>query len=169
MVEIGQSDTKNTVKATEEYLTFLMDGEEYGVDILSVQEIRGWSAVRAIPNTPSYIKGVIDLRGVIVPIIDMRERFGLKQEAYDHTTVVIVINTSASNGQTVQIGIVVDAVSEVYNLKTAQIKKTPNFGTKIDTKYIRGMASTKDKMILLLDVQRLMAPEELDAMQELID
>ena len=161
--------TKSTANTTEEYLTFLMDGEEYGVDILSVQEIRGWSAVRAIPNTPDYIKGVIDLRGVIVPIIDMRERFGLKQQTYNHTTVVIVINTHTASGSRVQIGIVVDAVSEVYNLKKSEIKKAPNFGTKIDTKYIRGMASAKDKMILLLDVQLLMAPEELDAMKELID
>lgn len=153
-------DQENTVNC--EYLTFLMDNEEYGLDILSVQEIRGWSSVRVIPNTPSYIKGVINLRGSIVPIIDMRERFGLHSVEYDQTTVVIVLSTKVNADESsTLIGIVVDAVSEVYHLNHEQIKKTPNFGSKIHTDFILGMATFNEKMIILVDINKLANPEEL--------
>ena len=108
-----------------QYLTFMLAGEEYGVDILRVQEIKGWNSVTPIPNTPKYIKGVINLRGTIVPIIDMRERFNLEVIPYGLTTVVIVLRVESEKGSRIM-GVVVDAVSEVYNISAEELKAAPD-------------------------------------------
>ena len=140
---------------TDQYLTFMLAGEEYGVDILRVQEIKGWDSVTPIPNTPPYIKGVINLRGTIVPIFDLRERFSLDQIPYGPTTVVIVLKVNKENGSRTM-GIVVDAVSEVYNISTEGMKPSPDFGTSISMDFVHGLATVDDKMIIVLDIDRLL-------------
>lgn len=145
---------------SHEYLTFIINDEEYGVNILAVQEIRVWSAVTDIPNTPDYVKGVINLRGVIVPIIDLRQRFTDTPSEYNENTVVIVLKEEVRE-QTVIIGIVVDAVSDVYKFSSSDIKKTPNFGTAIDNRFINGMATKEDSIIILLDSKQLLDVDEL--------
>ena len=138
-----------------EYLTFFLDGEEYGVDILRVQEIRVWSPVTELPNTPPYMKGVINLRGIIVPIVDLRERFNRNPLSYDATTVVIVLRAEKDNKQMI-VGIVVDAVSEVYKVTANEIRKAPDFGGNVDDQFIKGMATVAEKMIILLDADTLL-------------
>ncbi|MFK7865137.1 MAG: chemotaxis protein CheW [Pseudohongiellaceae bacterium] len=143
-----------------EYLSFIVGREEFGVDILSVQEIRVWSTVTEIPNTPPYLKGVINLRGVIVPIIDLRQRFSTGQYEYDETTVVIVLQTAMSQAKSL-IGIVVDAVADVHKVEVSSIKPAPYLGNHIDSEFIKGMSTIDEKIIVLLDVQKLLDVEAL--------
>jgi len=150
----------------EQFLTFELAGEAYGVDILKVQEIRGWEAVRIIPNTPAFIKGVLNLRGSVVPIVDLRERFSLEHSEYSQKTVVIVLCVKHRDS-TFVMGIVADAVSDVLDIRLDEIKKAPNFGTKIDTRYMRGMHVYKKNMIMLLDVDKLLNPDELESLDSL--
>ncbi|MEQ8763291.1 MAG: chemotaxis protein CheW [Planctomycetota bacterium] len=142
-----------------QYLTFFLTGQEYGVDILRVQEIKGWDTVTAIPNTPEYIKGVINLRGTIVPIIDLRQRFGLAANDYGPTTVVIVVRVESENGQSRVLGTVVDAVSDVYNVADVDLKPPPDFGSDAATGFVKGLATVDEKMVILLDIDRLVASE----------
>ena len=123
-VESEVSSVQNN-EGNEQFLTFLMNGEEYGVDILSVQEIRSWEQATSIPNVPEYVKGVINLRGTIVPIIDLRTRFGMEQEEYSRVTVVIVLKVQTSKGERIT-GIVVDAVSDVYSLSSEDMRNPPD-------------------------------------------
>jgi purine-binding chemotaxis protein CheW len=149
-----------------QYLTFVLAGEEYGVEILRVQEIKGWDTVATIPNTPAYIKGVINLRGTIVPIIDLRERFGLEKLAYGPTTVVIILKVQ-SETRTRIMGMVVDAVSDVYSLASHQMKAPPEFGSAIDTKFVRGLATVDEKLVVLLDMDLLLNSGELAILDSL--
>lgn len=142
--------------ASQEYLTFVLAKESYGIDILKVQEIRGYDAVTKIANTPSFIKGVVNLRGLIVPIVDLRIKFGLGNVVYDEFTVVIILNL---NGRVV--GIVVDGVSDVMNLKESQIRSVPDIVASIDTKYITGLASVDEKMFILVEIEQLMNSQEM--------
>lgn len=142
----------------DQYLTFIMAGEEYGVDILRVQEIRGWENVTPIPNAPSHIKGVINLRGTIVPIVDLRQRFGLTQVEYGPLTVVIVLKVATRKGSRVM-GIVVDAVSDVYSLSSDEMKAAPDLGDNVNTSYIRGLVSVASKMVILLDINELLGAD----------
>ncbi|MCB1984167.1 MAG: chemotaxis protein CheW [Burkholderiales bacterium] len=139
-----------------EFLTFRLGNEEYGIDILKVQEIRGYDAITQIANSPEFIKGVVNLRGIIVPIIDMRIKFKLGTAEYDQFTVVIILNVSGRI-----IGIVVDGVSDVINLDTEQMRATPEFGTAIDTEYIKGLGTVDDRMLILLDIEKLMGSREM--------
>ncbi len=139
--------------ATKQFLTFVLGEEEYGVDILRVQEIKGWERATAIPNTPDYIRGVMNLRGAVVPVVDLRRRFALDSTEYLSTTVVIVVKVEGDGARTM--GFVVDAVSDVYNVATEHIQPAPDFGARVDTKYIRGLAVVDDKMVILLDLDRL--------------
>ncbi len=155
----------------DQYLTFIMAGEEYGVDILRVQEIRGWENVTPIPNAPSHIKGVINLRGTIVPIVDLRQRFGLTQVEYGPLTVVIVLKVATRKGARVM-GIVVDAVSDVYSLSADEMKAAPDLGDNVNTSYIRGLVNVSSKMVILLDINELLGadtiPEvSMSALQEM--
>ncbi len=140
---------------TNQFLTFMLAGEEYGVDILRVQEIKGWESSTEIPNTPGYIQGVMNLRGTIVPIVDLRSRFELEQVEYSNTTVVIVLKT-ISSGDEKTIGFVVDAVSDVYNVTDEQLKPSPDFGSAVSTEFVRGLATVDEKMLILLDIDHLM-------------
>ncbi|WP_206485551.1 chemotaxis protein CheW [Thalassotalea sp. G2M2-11] len=144
----------------QEYLTFLIGGEEFGVDILCVQEIRVWSSVTELPNKPDYLKGVINLRGVIIPIIDLRQRFGKEPLEYDHQTVTIILSDHNETRPMV-VGIVVDAVSEVYKFSQSSISNPPEFGSQIDRCFLKGLASIDDKLIILLDTQTLLDQDEL--------
>jgi len=143
-----------------QYLTFIMAGEEYGVDILSVQEIRGWDSATSIPNAPDYVKGVINLRGTIVPLIDLRRRFGLEATELTAITVVIVLGIETNNGSRVM-GIVVDAVSDVYTIANADMKPPPDLGDSVNTSYIRGISNVDEKMVVLLDINKLLTTDEL--------
>lgn len=146
----------------EQYLTFMLNGEEYGVDILRVQEIKGWIPTTRIPNTPEYIRGVMNLRGAIVPIIDLRLRFSMPAIEYTATTVVIVLKVH-SEGVERTIGFVVDAVSDVYNVSAEQFRAAPDFGAHVHTDFIRALATVEEKMVILLDIDRLISAEQLDA------
>ena len=145
----------------QQYLTFMMGNDEYGVDILSVQEIHCWVEPRPMPNTPDYIRGVIDWRGTIVPIIDLRVRFQYPNATYTNTTVVIILKTKLSDEQEGIIGIVVDAVADVYDVKAVDLKKSPNLGNKIDTKFIKGMTKIEESMIIVLELSKLIDLDEL--------
>jgi len=144
-----------------QFLSFTLGDEEYGVDILRVQEIRSWEPVSRIPNVPSYEKGVVNLRGAIVPIVDLRERFGLGHLEYTPLTVVVVLQTQTETGHTRIMGVVVDSVSDVVDIDKKTIQDAPNFGTKVSTEYINGLASVNERMVMLLDVEKLL---KLDAL-----
>ena len=140
-----------------EYLTFTLGDEEYGIDILMVQEIRGYETVTKIANAPEFIKGVINLRGIIVPVVDMRIKFNLENVVYNQFTVVIVLNVCGR-----VIGMVVDGVSDVIELTPEQIHATPEFGSSLDTQYLIGLGTVDDRMIILVDIERLMSSQEMD-------
>ena len=154
------SAASHSAVSNNEFLTFTLGKEEYGIDILRVQEIRGYDAVTAIANTPPFIKGVINLRGVIVPIIDMRIKFNLGNVEYNQFTVVIILNLAHR-----VVGMVVDGVSDVITLTSEQIKAAPEFGSALDTQYINGLGAVDSRMIILIDIERLMSSRDM----ELID
>ncbi len=139
---------------SDQFLTFMLGGDEYGVDILRVQEIKGWEAATDIPNTPDFIHGVMNLRGTIVPVIDLRRRFGMEAVEYTPTTVVIVLKIKGSNQDRVM-GFIVDAVSDVYNIEADELKEPPDFGTSVDTEFVKALATVDDKMVILLDIDHL--------------
>jgi purine-binding chemotaxis protein CheW len=143
-----------------QFLAFELANEHYAVDILRVVEIRGWTSVTTVPNTPDFIKGILNLRGTIVPIVDLRNRFDLDVQDYTDTTVVIVVSVNTSNGQKV-IGMVVDAVSRVLNVAENGIKDAPDFGTAIHTEFIEGLATADDeKMVMILNLDRMLTEHE---------
>lgn len=139
------------VSANEQLLTFIVDGEEYGVDILRVQEIRSWSNPMPIPNTPHYIKGVINIRGDVVAIADLRERLGLPRLEYGPTTVIVVLRVKAGTHERVM-GVIVDAMSDVTNVPQAAIKPPPSFRSTQEGGLAKGIATLENKMITILDV-----------------
>lgn len=143
-----------------QYLSFTLGGEAYGVDILRVQEIKGWETVRPLPDTPDYVKGVLDLRGEIVPIIDLRTRLKLDHAEYTPTTVTIVLTVESERGQNF-VGIVVDGVSDVLDVPEDDVRAAPDLGAHINTKYIIGMVTQGERMVVLLDVDKLFNPDEL--------
>jgi purine-binding chemotaxis protein CheW len=146
--------TSHADATLSQFLTFVCAGEEYGVAILCVQEIKGWEGVTRVPYTPNYLLGVMNLRGVIVPVIDLRRRFGLPARAADGSTVVIVVRVDTERGEKTA-GIVVDAVSEVYGVAADHIKPTPDLGASTDRACVRGLASVDEKMVMLLDIDKL--------------
>lgn len=148
---------------TDQFLTFIVAGEEYGVDILCVQEIRGWESATPIPNAPAHIKGVINLRGTIVPIIDLRQCFGMESIEYTPITVVIVLKVSTDQGERVM-GIVVDAVSDVYSLAEKDMRTAPDIGNSLNTEFIKGLVNVDEKMVILLDIDRLLSMDEIPNM-----
>jgi purine-binding chemotaxis protein CheW len=133
-------------------LTFQLGGEEYGIDILAVQEIRGYVPVTHLANMPAFIKGVVNLRSHIVPIFDLRVKFNLEKVEYNETTVVIIVHTAER-----VVGLVVDSVSDVVTLEPKQVKPSPNFGAAVDTAYLQGIATVDDRLMILLDINRLLS------------
>ena len=153
-----EGDTENQ----NEYLTFHLADEEYGVDILRVKEIRGWENVTRIPNSPEYVKGVLNLRGSIVPIIDLRIRCNLEPKDYSETTVVVILSVENSKNSSERImGVVVDAISDVVNANLNDIQNTPEFDSSIQIEYIEGLATADNNMLMLVNVDKLLNIEEI--------
>ncbi|MCP4433324.1 MAG: chemotaxis protein CheW [Gammaproteobacteria bacterium] len=150
IVNEGQPELK-----ADQYLTYSIGKEEYGVKILSVREIRGWESVARVPNTPAYIKGVLNLRGTAVPVVDMRVRMDITDPVYDSTTVLIVLRAEIDGAERIA-GIVVDSVSDVMNAGNQDVRRTPEFGESVDTEFITGLADVDGKMVMLFDVDNFM-------------
>ncbi len=136
---------------TDQYLTFFMGGEEFGINILSVQEIRGWEEVTSIPNSPKQVLGVMNLRGTVSPIVDLRFSFGISDLSYIDETVVIIVSVETESSPKI-IGIVVDAVSDVYNFAQSQIQPAPELSQTSQAQYIKGLGSTDEKMVIILEL-----------------
>ena len=147
--------------AGNEYLAFKLGEEEYGIDILKVQEIRGYENVTRIANAPEFIKGVINLRGIIVPIVDMRIKFNLGEPAYDQFTVVIILSIAGR-----VMGMVVDSVSDVTTLQPDQVRPAPQMGCALNTDYLVGLGTVEERMLILLDIERLMSSAEMGLLQQ---
>jgi purine-binding chemotaxis protein CheW len=147
-----------------EFLTFRLGGEEYGIEILKVQEIRGYDSITQIANAPEFIKGVVNLRGIIVPIVDMRIKFRLGTADYDQFTVVIILNVAGR-----VMGIVVDGVSDVLTLEAEQIRPTPGLGSVIDTEYIMGLGTVEERMLILIDIEKLMSSSDMGLIEQSIN
>jgi len=147
------------------YLTFSMANEEYGIGILKIKEIIGMMPITSVPQTPAFVKGVINLRGKVIPVVDLRLRFGMEEMEYTERTCIIVVEI-ASRAGTVLMGIVVDAVSEVLNIKGEDIEDTPTFGAKLDTDYILGMAKMEGGVKILLDIDQVMSEREIELMSK---
>jgi purine-binding chemotaxis protein CheW len=158
-------DPRQAIVPTKEFLTFRLGAESYGIDILKVQEIRGWEQPTTIANAPPFIKGVINLRGVIVPILDLRVKFGLADTKYDEFTVVIILNIASR-----VVGVVVDSVSDVLSLADDAIRPTPEFASAtFDTRYITGLATQDEGMLIMLDIEKLLTSADMalvDAVME---
>lgn len=153
-----------------QFLTFVLEQEEYAVDILRVQEIRGWESVTRIPNTPEYIRGVLNLRGSIVPIVDLRMRFNMKSIEYGVTTVIVVLKVMKEDGSGSRtMGIVVDGVSEVYSVPESEIRDAPDFGTKVRTEFIKGLATIDEKMVIIIDIDKMLNSDELAVVESVSD
>jgi purine-binding chemotaxis protein CheW len=149
------------------YLTVVLDREAYGLSVLQIREIIRLQKITAVPQMPDFVKGVINLRGRVIPVIDLRIKFGLKAEFTEHTCIVVV-QIRSSTAQTVQMGLIVDSVEEVVNLAATEIEPTPDFGTKIDTSYLLGMAKIKDQVKTLLDLDRVVAAEHIQAIAQAV-
>ncbi|MCG8617849.1 MAG: chemotaxis protein CheW [Desulfobacterales bacterium] len=149
---------------TGKYLTFSLENEEYGIGILKVKEIIGMMPITQIPRTPAYVKGVINLRGKVIPIIDLRARFGMPPQDYDEKTCIIVVEIETEGG-IVMIGIVVDSVSEVLNVQQGEIEPAPAFGTQMDTDYILGMAKMEGGVKILLNIDKVLNQDEVAQLQ----
>ena len=144
---------------SNEFLTFRLGAEEYAIDILKVQEIRSYEHPTTIANAPSFIKGVVNLRGVIVPVLDMRIKFNLAETSYDQFTVVIVLNVAGR-----VVGMVVDAVSDVISLAAEQIRPAPDFSSSFDSKYITGLGTVDKRMLILIDIEKMMSGSDMALM-----
>ncbi len=151
---IGEKSDRDI--AGQEFLAFTLGKEEYGIDILKVQEIRGYETVTRIANAPDFIKGVVNLRGIIVPIVDMRIKFNLGEPTYDQFTVVIILNVAGR-----VVGMVVDSVSDVTTLSLEQIKPAPEMGTALNTDYLIGLGTIDERMLILVDIDKLMSSAEM--------
>jgi purine-binding chemotaxis protein CheW len=149
-------------KHAGKYLTVGLDHEVYGLSVLKVREIIRMQKITPVPQTPDYVKGVINLRGRIIPVIDLQVKFGLKADLAERTCIVVVQVTLPA-GQTVQMGLIVDSVEDVVNLTAQDIEPTPEFGARTDTTYLLGMAKVKGQVETLLDLDRLVAPESFEA------
>jgi purine-binding chemotaxis protein CheW len=148
------------------YLTFTLADEDFGLEILKVREIIGMLDITAIPQTPSFFKGVINLRGRVIPVVDLRLKFGLPAMEYGERTCIIVVEVKTEMGP-VQMGVVVDTVSEVFNVNGADIEPSPSFGSRLDTRYILGLAKARGSIKILLDIDRVMESRDLAVLEEL--
>jgi purine-binding chemotaxis protein CheW len=147
------------------YLTFTLADEDYGIGILKIKEIIGMLPITSVPQTPEFVKGVINLRGKVIPVMDLRLRFGMMSIDYTERTCIIVVEIALQTG-TILVGIVVDAVSEVLNIKSDEIEKTPTFGTRLNTDYILGMAKMEGGVKILLDIDQVLSNDELSLLSE---
>ena len=158
----GQADAR-----AGKYLTFQLANEEFGIRVMKVREIMGLQEITAVPQTPAHIKGVINLRGKVVPVIDLRLKFGILSAEYTQRTCIIVTQMQGGNGL-VLIGIIVDGVSEVLNLTASEIEDTPDFGEEVTGQYLLGMAKVKGKVKILLDIDRVLSTQDLHNLNSII-
>jgi purine-binding chemotaxis protein CheW len=168
----GSASVENTAAAQSldrggKYLTFQLASEEFGIQVLKVREIIGVQDITAVPQTPAWIKGVINLRGKVIPVIDLRLKFAMPSMAYGQRTCIIVAQL-VSGGENMLMGVVVDGVSEVLNIAATEIEDTPDFGASVPTPYILGLAKQKGKVKILLDIDRVLTSTELDGLQGLV-
>jgi purine-binding chemotaxis protein CheW len=147
-------------QASEQVLTFILDAQEYAVDILRVQEIKGWDKVTPLPNAPPYVRGVINLRGAIVPIVDLRQRLGLPPIPYGPSTVFVVLRVEGGERSRIT-GVVVDAVSDVCSVPTDSSSPPPDIAGDVDVTFVRGIATVDEKMLIILDIDRLFKTDDL--------
>lgn len=152
---IATPQTDRSGAAARQFLTFTLGNEEYGFDLLKVQELRGYTPVTPIPNAPPHMRGVLNLRGAVVPVIGLREKLGMPGVEYDKFTVIVVVST----GRRV-VGLIVDAVSDVLSLLPSAIEPPPDLGDAIDTSFITGMAKTAERLLILVDIDRLLGTTE---------
>ena len=162
----GVMDQTVTTVADREgkYLTFALADEEYGIGILKIKEIIGMMPITTVPQTPEFVKGVINLRGKVIPVADLRLMFGMEEIKYTERTCIIVVDIMGASGS-VMMGVVVDSVSEVLNISGEDVEDTPTFGTKLDTEYISGMAKIEGGVKILLDIDRVLNGDELAVLQ----
>ena len=153
-------DVKEINKLAGKYLTFNLAEEEYGMGILKIKEIIGMIPITSVPQTPDYVKGVINLRGKVIPVVDLRSRFGMEEIGYTERTCIIVAEIQGESG-TVMVGVVVDSVSEVLNIKGEEIEATPTFGARLNTEFILGMAKMEGGVKILLDIDRVLGSQEI--------
>jgi len=165
-VELMDQAVKQMADRQGKYLTFTIADEEYGIGILKIKEIIGMMSFTTVPRTPAYVKGVINLRGKVIPVVDLRLRFDMPAIEYTDRTCIIMVEIKTGNG-VVLIGIVVDSVSEVLNIKAEDIEDTPAFGTHLDTSFILGMARIEKSVKILLDVDRLLSGEDVSALEQM--
>lgn len=165
---LKRSQTINVTAGREgKYLTFTLANEEYGIGILKIKEIIGRMPVTVVPQTPEFVKGVINLRGKVIPVVDLRCRFGMESIDYTDRTCIVVVEIAVQAG-TVMIGIVVDSVSEVLNIKGDDIEDTPTFGTRLNTDYIQGMAKLEGGVKILLDIDRVLTEGEVSLLEHAV-
>jgi purine-binding chemotaxis protein CheW len=164
MMEVNGQESKGAKGREGKYLTFSLAGEEYGIGILKVKEIIGMMEITRVPQTPAYVKGVINLRGKVIPVVDLRAKFGLPDGELTDRTCVVVVEVAREAGH-VLIGSVVDSVSEVLNIREAEIEDTPDFGVHLDTRYILGMAKAGSGIKILLDIDSVLGSDELTSLQ----
>jgi purine-binding chemotaxis protein CheW len=165
MAKVMDQVIQTTTIKTGKYLTFSLAREEYGISILKVKEIIGMMSITSVPRTPEFVKGVINLRGKVIPVVDLRLKFKMESIPYSERTCIIVVEID-SRSETVLIGIVVDAVSEVLNIMEENIEETPAFGTKLDTQYISGMAKVGAGVKILLNIDKVLSIEEIQELEE---
>ncbi len=156
------ADKKESSTYEGQFLTFALNSEEYGIEILRTREIIGVMDITTVPQTPDFMKGVINLRGKVIPVIDLRLKFSMQEEEYTQETCIIVVEANSS-----QVGIIVDSVSEVLNIKSEEIEDTPSFGQGIDTDFIMGLGKVKEKIIILLDIEQILSSEVMDIVKQI--
>ena len=158
---------KSVIDKGGKYLTFSLAGEEYGIGILKVKEIIGMMPITIVPQTPQFVKGVVNLRGKVIPVVDLRLKFGMESIDYTERTCIIVVEIASDNGS-IMMGIVVDSVSEVIHVRNDDIEETPTFGAKLNTDYISGMAKMNGQVKILLDIDRVLTIRELSLLDKAV-
>ncbi len=162
-----EKESSVTIDRTGKYLTFELGQEEFGIQVMRVREIMGVQDITAVPQTPTYVKGVINLRGKVIPVVDLRRKFGLPEIEYTQRTCIIVVQVRGAAGAMLM-GVVVDGVSEVLNLTAADIEDTPHFGVEVETSYLLGMAKVKGKVKILLEIDRVLTSQELRGLETVL-
>lgn len=168
MAEVSETASPTEQTTSGKYLTFTLADEDYGVGILMIKEIIGMMPVTTVPHTPEFIKGVINLRGKVIPVIDLRLKFGMEKMEYTERTCIIVIELKGQSTGSILVGTVVDSVSEVLNIKAEEIENTPSFGTKISTDYILGMAKMEGGVKILLDIHKVLSKDEVTMLEQTV-
>jgi purine-binding chemotaxis protein CheW len=163
--ETIEKSSSNITHLGGKYLTFSLSNEEYGIGILKIKEIIGMMPVTSVPQTPDFVKGVVNLRGKVIPVMDLRLKFSMKSADYTERTCIIVVEIEGKKGD-ILIGLVVDSVSEVLNISQNDIEKTPSFGANLDTKYIKGMAKMEGGVKILLDIDRILSTSEITVLDK---